>query len=277
MNQFKKIDMNEIWQKEQGWNTEKKSGRKYDDQKELAFWDQLAPHYSVQFNLYRDVKGLGDWLHQKFGEGQRILDLGCGTGNFTLPMATYSKEILALDFSPAMLQVLSHNLKQRNIQNVKTALCKWEDYEGAYPADYVLSVNSLYRVCYMQEALSKIVTYGKKGFVIVRTVLKPLLYDIYDELHLNYHRNNDYMLMPMMLWNMGIHADVTYTHYDRTTTYANWHAVEKQMIEDLGELSYLNYSNQLEDHFLAKAVKTDKGYTFTSKRIVVVISCFNGK
>ena len=277
MNQFKKIDMNEIWQKEQGWNTEKKSGRKYDDQKELAFWDQLAPHYSEQFNLYRDVKCLGDWLHQKFGEGQRILDLGCGSGNFTLPMATYSKEILALDFSPAMLQVLSHNLKQRNIQNVKTALCKWEDYEGAYPADYVLSVNSLYRVCYMQEALSKIVTYGKKGFVIVRTVLKPLLYDIYDELHLNYHRNNDYMLMPMMLWNMGIHADVTYTHYDRTTTYANWHAVEKQMIEDLGELSYLNYSNQLEDHFLAKAVKTDKGYTFTSKRIVVVISCFNGK
>ena len=277
MNQFKKIDMNEIWQKEQGWNTEKKSGRKYDDQKELAFWDQLAPHYSEQFNLYRDVKCLGDWLHQKFGEGQRILDLGCGSGNFTLPMATYSKEILALDFSPAMLQVLSHNLKQRNIQNVKTALCKWEDYEGAYPADYVLSVNSLYRVCYMQEALTKIAAYGKKGFVIVRTVLKPLLYDIYDELHLNYHRNNDYMLMPMMLWNMGIHADVTYTHYDRTTTYANWHAVEKQMIEDLGELSYLNYSNQLEDHFLAKAVKTDKGYTFTSKRIVVVISCFNGK
>ena len=277
MNQLKKIDMNEIWQKEQGWNTEKKSGRKYDDQKELAFWDQLAPHYSEQFNLYRDVKGLGDWLHQKFGEGQRILDLGCGTGNFTLPMAAYSKEILALDFSPAMLQVLSHNLKQRNIQNVKIAFCKWEDYEGAYPADYVLSVNSLYRVCYMQEALTKIAAYGKKGFVIVRTVLKPLLYDIYDELHLKYHRNNDYMLMPMMLWDMGIHADVTYTHYDRTTTYANWHAVEKQMIEDLGELSYLNYSNQLEDRFLPKAVKTDKGYTFTSKRIVVVISYFQGK
>lgn len=39
MRQLKKIDLDEIWQKEQGWNAKKKSGRKFDDEVELRFWE----------------------------------------------------------------------------------------------------------------------------------------------------------------------------------------------------------------------------------------------
>lgn len=112
MQQLKKIDLDEIWQKEQGWNAKRKSGRKFDDEVELRFWEGLAPHYAERFNLYRDVHGLGDWIHEKFGENQRILDVGCGCGNFTIPMAKYSKDILAVDFSPAMLSELSISLER---------------------------------------------------------------------------------------------------------------------------------------------------------------------
>ena len=38
MYRLKKINLDEVWQKEQGWNAEKKSGRKYDDRIELEFW-----------------------------------------------------------------------------------------------------------------------------------------------------------------------------------------------------------------------------------------------
>ena len=274
MAQLKKINMDEIWQKEQGWNVEKKSGRKYDDLKELEFWDHLAPDYSKEFNLYRDVEGLGDWIHKKFGDGHTVLDIGCGTGNFTIPMSSYSKEILALDFSPAMLKELSVQLQDKNIKNVRTVCSKWEDFHEPYHADYVLSVNSLYRVCYMRQALEKIVQYGTRGFVIVRTLLKPLLYDIYDDLQLNYRKNNDYMLMPMMLWDMGVHVDVKYTKYERFLDFANWEAAEKQMITDLGELSYLNYNNLLQEKFYRKVESMDNGFRYKSDRIVEIISYF---
>ena len=46
MQQLKKIDLDEIWQKEQGWNAKRKSGRKFDDEVELRFWEGLAPHYA---------------------------------------------------------------------------------------------------------------------------------------------------------------------------------------------------------------------------------------
>ncbi len=274
MKQLRKIDMDALWQREQGWNTKRKSGRKYDDAEELHFWETMAPTYSEKFNLYRDVPGLGDWLHEKIGDGQRVMDVGCGSGNFALPMSAYCQDICAIDFSPAMLLVLDEELARRRISNVKTHCCKWEDFHETYEADYVLAVNSMYRMCYMGSALKKITAYGRKGFLIVRTLLKPLLYSLYDDLELVYRHNNDYMLMPMMLWDMGYHAEVNFWHYHRLVRYENLKAAERDMIEDLGELSYLNYDGELKSRFLAQAGRDDQGFTWHSDRIVEVISWF---
>lgn len=268
---LKKINLDDAWQKEQGWNEERKSGRKFDDRKELEFWEKLAPHYSEQYNLYRDVPGLKEKIFSLIGESSSVLDLGCGSGNFTIPLAPRCREILALDFSPAMLDQLTLKIRENGISNVRTVCSKWEDFSKPWDADYVLAVNSLYLVCYMREALKKIALYGRKGFVIVRTLLKPLMYSIYEDLGLNYRRNNDYMLMPLMLWDMGIHANVEFMEYTRTCTYENREKVEAEMIRDLGELSYMNFNNQLEEKFLHRAEKTEKGYSYRSRRIVQVI------
>lgn len=275
MKQLKKIDMDALWQREQGWNSQKKSGRKYDDAEELRFWEKLAPHYSEKFNLYRDVPDLGEWIHEKVGDGRRIIDMGCGSGNFTIPMSSYSQEILAIDFSPAMLSVLQGELESRHIGNVKTRCSKWEDFHETYEVDYVLAVNSMYRMCYMSSALKKIVAYGRKGFIIIRTLLKPMLYSLYDDLELNYRRNNDYMLMPMMLWDMGIHAEVSFWHYDREVRYENLKAAQKEMTADLGELSYMSYEGELKNRFLEKAQHEGEGFRWKSRRIVEVVSWFD--
>ncbi len=272
MKQLKKIDMDALWQREQGWNSQKKSGRKYDDAEELRFWEKLAPHYSEKFNLYRDVPRLGEWIHEKVGDGQRFIDVGCGSGNFTIPISSYGKEILAIDFSPAMLSVLQGELEKKQITNVKTRCSKWEDFHESYEADYVLAVNSMYRMCYMGSALKKIVAYGRKGFFIIRTLLKPMLYHLYDDLELNYRRNNDYMLMPMMLWDMGIHAEVSFWHYDRLVRYEDMKAVQKEMTADLGELSYMSYEGDLKKKFLEQAARDGDEFLWKSERIVEVIS-----
>lgn len=46
---------------------------------------------------------------------------------------------------------------------------------------------------------------------------------------------------------MGIHAEVSFTHYfyQRVLRYVDWEAAEKEMVEDLGEMSYLNYNTEL--------------------------------
>lgn len=272
MYQLKKINLDEVWQKEQGWNADKKFGRKYEDYKELEFWEKLAPHYSEQFNLFRDVPGLREKVEGFIEENSRMIDLGCGTGNFALPLASHCNEILALDFSPAMLRELSIQIQKQNITNIRNICSKWEDFSAPYDSDYVLAVNSLYRICDMRKALKKIAFYSRSGFLIVRTLYRPIMHDMYEKLNLDYKRNNDYMLMPLMLWDMGINVNVDFMYYYRQKIYDSWEQAEADIVQDLGELSYLNYNNRLQEKFFQQVEKTGKGYIYRSRRAVEVIT-----
>lgn len=272
MHQLKAVNLDELWQKDQGWDTERKSGRKFDDKVELEFWEKIAPSYSERYNLYRDVPRLAEKLKTIFGENKKILDLGCGSGNFAIPLSKYSKEILALDFSSAMLRQLALSMKKEKSGNIRMVCSKWEDYSDDYQADFVLAVNSLYRVCYMRQVLSKILLYGREGFVIVRTLLRPQLYSLYRDLGISYRYNNDYILMPMMLWDMGINANVEYTSYVCRKKYSNFSAVEAEMKTDLGELTYMNFNDQLTEKFMQGMIEEKDGLAYDSKRIIQVIS-----
>lgn len=272
MYRLKTLNLDEVWQKEQGWNTERKLGRKFDDAAELAFWERIAPTYSQKRNLYREVPGLKERIAELIAPNQKILEIGCGSGNFTIPLAQDAKEILALDFSPAMLKQLALNIKKQEIKNIRMVCSKWEDYTEDYDADFVVSVNSLYRVCYMRRELAKIALYGRKGFVLIRTLIRPFFHKIYKDLGIQYKYSNDHMLIPMMLWDMGIQAEVSFFKHTRKKVYSAWEEVEKEYKDDLGELAYMNFSDQLQDNFYQSAEKTSEGYVYNSEAIIELIS-----
>ncbi|MCC2991778.1 class I SAM-dependent methyltransferase, partial [Campylobacter jejuni] len=55
-----------------------------------------------------------------------IIDIGCGTGVWTLHLAKEAKEILALDSANAMLEILQEDAKKLNLNNIK---CKNLSFE----------------------------------------------------------------------------------------------------------------------------------------------------
>jgi ubiquinone/menaquinone biosynthesis C-methylase UbiE len=56
-----------------------------------------------------------DFIFGKVRRGQRVLDMGCGTGRFTVPMAALGAEVTGLDLSRAMLDVAGAKLAERNL------------------------------------------------------------------------------------------------------------------------------------------------------------------
>ena len=101
---FTDIDFNAVWQETFGWNAAGDTdNRKFNDQAENDFWVRLAPRYTQEYNLNHDTGLIADKLAGLLGRNKTILEIGCGSGNFTLLMAQYSQQILGLDFSPAML------------------------------------------------------------------------------------------------------------------------------------------------------------------------------
>ncbi|GAB2878839.1 hypothetical protein GCM10027074_53890 [Streptomyces deserti] len=55
------------------------------------------------------------FLLNKVKAGQRVLDMGCGTGRFTVPMAERGAQVTGLDLSRAMLDVLGGKLAARGL------------------------------------------------------------------------------------------------------------------------------------------------------------------
>ena len=52
------------------------------------------------------------------GAGERVLDLFCGIGNFSLPLARRADEVLGVDGDPLLVQAASANARLNGIENV---------------------------------------------------------------------------------------------------------------------------------------------------------------
>ena len=66
-------------------------------------WDEYAPFYdweNAQTVARRDV---AFWERLAAAQAGRVLELGCGTGRLTLPVARTGADVVGIDRSPEML------------------------------------------------------------------------------------------------------------------------------------------------------------------------------
>lgn len=108
-----------------------------------VFWNMKAAKYplpddsetqSLTRKSIETVKMRGISL-----KGSRILDIGCGTGVFTIPLAAEAAHVVGLDVSEGMLNRLRETQKRLGIANVDTVAASWADvdisrmgWEGAF-------------------------------------------------------------------------------------------------------------------------------------------------
>ncbi len=94
-------------------------------------WDEKAKNYaryspcvnSFEANVLDALKKLGVSFRDK-----TLLDIGCGTGVYTIRVAKLAKSVDGLDFSKNMLEVLKEDAKKLDINNIKTYHSTWVDF-----------------------------------------------------------------------------------------------------------------------------------------------------
>lgn len=59
-------------------------------------------------------------------DGDSVFDMGCATGTLALPLARQGHSVLACDFSPNMIDILSSRAKEEDLP-IQTKLMAWED------------------------------------------------------------------------------------------------------------------------------------------------------
>ena len=123
----------------------------------------------------REEEAVYDFLGTVLEPGHSVLEVGPGTGNYTLPVAQRCSEMVAVDSSPEMLQYLRKRLLQEGIFNVETRTGQLPNKLGAAPGrfDGALLIGVLNYTEYFVESLRALVSALKPGGWIIFNV--PLL------------------------------------------------------------------------------------------------------
>jgi SAM-dependent methyltransferase len=110
--------------------------------------EHLDPAYVAGY----DRKARTDWalevqLLSDLGLDRRslIVDMGAGTGGLALAVAPFCERVIAVDVSPAMLDVLRTSAERLELQNVECVQAGFLSYEHKHRlADFVYSRNALH-------------------------------------------------------------------------------------------------------------------------------------
>jgi SAM-dependent methyltransferase len=184
------------------------AGRRLEPSEDLAFWEGYASRYDDGGRDASAAQTLA--LIEPFvRRDDTVLDVGAGTGRFTLPLAARARRVTALDASPHMLEVLHRKLATRNVENVEPVL---GDLTGTAlrPHDVVLAAWSLYRQVDLPAALQALVQATRRTLIVVsgaspHTPHRRLVLDIWrsdGEFRIPSH-----LYVAGALWEMGLHAE----------------------------------------------------------------------
>ncbi len=97
------------------------------------FWEEKAHSYPHPFreDVFWFTEGVSDIIEKRCLsiKGTKILDIGCGTGAFALPLALRGASVTALDISENMLQRLTAEAQRLDIDGVKTIRASWKEID----------------------------------------------------------------------------------------------------------------------------------------------------
>jgi len=113
--------------------------------------------------------------HLKKIKGNRILDLGGGTGVYAIPLAEQGRDVLLVDISECEIKYAKHKAREKNVEmsvGVQDARVFEESLRGEF--DLVLCLGPLYHASSLQEIkviISNLLEYVKENGKIIMAFL----------------------------------------------------------------------------------------------------------
>lgn len=156
----------------------------------------------------REEEAVYDFLGGVLRPRHKVLEVGCGTGNYTVPVAQRCAEVIALDSSPEMLQYLRERLLRQGLSNVEARPGRLPNQLGARPGEFdgALVVGVLNYTEDLEESLRALAAALKPGgwaiFNVPVTTVEGGIYALSEILH----RRWAYLLSPNEILDRTIKA-----------------------------------------------------------------------
>ena len=118
---------------------EQRRGR---ERRRLLF-DDVAAEYDATRQGYPAEIADAVFANAALGPGATVLEIGCGTGQFTRQLAGRGFELTAIDIGAAMVAAARRNVAD---ETARFEVCSFEDFEGGGPFDLIGSATAFHWV-----------------------------------------------------------------------------------------------------------------------------------
>ena len=244
-----KRDWNELWN-----NALQKLPKK-----NSRSWDNVAPKFKNQRGKNDYPKKLLEKI--KLDADDTVLDIGCGSGIITIPLAQKARKVTALDISRKMLQLLEENAVEECLTNINPVNRRLEDVlltRDIEPHDVVVasrSLNGVYNIKQMLEEINKI---AKKYVYITLWGANNIKFgnEISKIIGREFHEHPTYIYAYNILYELGIYANIEILEYDNSSYYSSIDESVESFKWKIGNLNQ-NEEDILRNYLAEKMVKTD--------------------
>ncbi|EAJ6135994.1 class I SAM-dependent methyltransferase [Campylobacter lari] len=93
----------------------------------MNLWNKKAKSYA-RYNPNLNEIQKATFAKLGFLQGKSVVDIGCGSGVWTLHLAQKAKSVLGVDSSSTMLEILQEDAKTHAISNIKTLNLDFENF-----------------------------------------------------------------------------------------------------------------------------------------------------
>ncbi|NBG87111.1 class I SAM-dependent methyltransferase [Isachenkonia alkalipeptolytica] len=192
--------------------------------KQQEFWDNRADFFDGKvFTEGKIGSNVVKLLKSKnmLSKDMKVLDIGCGPGKHTLPMAKEVKSITALDISENMLKHLQKNMESTNILNIHPISLDWKDVDlkgRQWEKAFDLVFASMTPGVFNYETLEKMLMACRKycylsGFVRRSDRLENEIADyIYEKYQLSPKKIDKVYYVFNILWQLDYTPEIEYIH-----------------------------------------------------------------
>ena len=187
-----------------------------------------------------------------------LLDIGAGTGSWSMLASKYARTVTAVEMSPAMTEVMRANLDENGIENVEIVDGVWPEIDVA-PHDFSLCSHGMYGALDLPAFINCMVEATRRMCMLVIRV--PFRDGVMGEAALRVfghpHDSPNFVIAYNILLEMGIHANVI---MEAAGLWKPWrhHSMEEALLEMKGRLGLED--DQYYDGYLMDLLKRRLSY-----------------
>jgi len=171
---------------------------------------ELAKRYKVHARKRNERPDqLLDFILREIDGDTTVLDIGAGSGRWTIPLAKIAKTVTAVEPSSAMVDNLRRNIASAKLNNIQITQSSWED-AIVKPHDITICAHAMYSSPDLASFVRKIERYTTRTCYLA--IRLPPSDGIIGELSLSiygrHHDSPNAIIAYNALYSIGIYANV---------------------------------------------------------------------